>query len=336
MIMTELRTETADLTARTRPIAAGGLVVGVHFLGDTAAFVLAEEAVLLVCRDGEPGRVAVHGGGILAADCDGQKLVTGGDDGKVIATDAGARCTEIAVDGKRRWIDQVAIFSGAIAWSVGRQVFARTAKGEERAIELPSSAGGLAFAPKGLRLAIAHYNGAMLWFPNAAAEPQRLAWKGSHLSVTFSPDGKFLITAMQEPTLHGWRLADGKHMRMAGYAGKVRSLGWTADGDWLATGGSNQLILWPFAGKDGPMGKTPRMLAPAENLATVVACHPKEPVVAVGYADGLALLVRLEDGAEIAVKRPGAAPVSALAFNASGSLLAFGTEEGEAGIIDLG
>jgi hypothetical protein len=94
--------------------------------------------------------------------------------------------------------------------------------------------------------------------------------------------------------------------------------------------------VWPFAGKDGPMGKTQRMLAPAQSLASVVACHPKEPLVAVGYADGLALLVRIEDGAEIVAKRPGTAPVSALAFNASGSLLAFGTEEGEAGIVDLG
>jgi WD40 repeat protein len=331
-----IREDTPTLTARTRPIAPGGLVVAVHFLQDTAAFVLGEEALLLVEPNGEERRVAVHGGGILAAACDGKRLVTGGDDGKVMAADAAGDSTAVAADHKRRWIDRVAVGSGAIAWSAGKDVFVKTVKGEERTIEVPSSAGGLAFAPKGLRLAIAHYNGATLWFPNAAAEPERLEWKGSHLAVTFSPGGKFLVTAMQEPMLHGWRLADGKHMRMSGYAAKVRSLDWTADGDWLATGGSNQLILWPFAGKDGPMGKTPRMLAPAQTLAVVVACHPMQPVIAVGYADGLVLLVRIEDGAEILAKRPGAAPVSALAWNAAGSLLAFGTEDGEAGIVDLG
>ena len=78
------------------------------------------------------------------------------------------------------------------------------------------------------------------------------------------------------------------------------------------------------------------MLAPSQALATAVACHPRQPVVAVGFADGLVLLVRLEDGAEIVARRPGAAPVSALAWNATGSLLAFGTEDGEAGIVDLG
>ena len=45
--------------------------------------------------------------------------------------------------------------------------------------------------------------------------------------------------------LHGWRLADRKHLRMSGYSAKVRSLSWSGDGDWLATSGSEQLILWP-------------------------------------------------------------------------------------------
>jgi len=47
------------------------------------------------------------------------------------------------------------------------------------------------------------------------------------------------------------------------------------------------------------------------------------------------MLCRMEDGAEILVKKPGAAPVSALAWSADGSKLAFGTEDGEAGITDL-
>src|SRR6202162_2342993 len=249
--MTDTRADTAALTARTRPIVPGGLVTAVHFLKDTAAFVLGEEALLLVAPNAEQRRVAVHDGGILAAACDGQRLATGGDDGKVTATDRDGDSATVAVDAKRRWIDNVAIGSGAIAWSAGRQVCVRTANDEQRTIEVPSSVGGLAFAPKGFRLAIAHYNGATLWFPNAAAAtPEFLEWKGSHLGATVSPDGRFLVTAMQEPMLHGWRLVDQKHMRMSGYAARVTSLGWSAGGDWLATSGSTQLILWPFQTKD--------------------------------------------------------------------------------------
>jgi hypothetical protein len=49
----------------------------------------------------------------------------------------------------------------------------------------------------------------------------------------------------------------------------------------------------------------------------------------------LVLIVRIEDGAAILAKNPGEAPASALAWSADGMLLAFGTENGEAGVIDL-
>jgi len=123
---------------------------------------------------------------------------------------------------------------------------------------------------------------------------------------------------------------------MQGYTARVRSLSWTADGKWLATAGATQLILWPFQSKDGPMGKTPQLLAPTEHHVEMVACHPKQAVVAVGYADGLILLVRIDDGAEVLARKPGDAPVSALAWSADGRQLAFGTEDGTAGVIELG
>jgi WD40 repeat protein len=333
--MTDIRSDTVSVVERTRPVDAGGAVVAAHFLGRTAVFVLGEEAMVLAAPDGEPRRVAVHGGAILTTAADGERIVSGGDDGKLIATDAKGECRTLVTDAKHRWIDHVALGpDGAVAWSAGKTAFVQT--NELREFEAPSTVGGLAFLPKGFRLAIAHYNGATLWFPNAAgAVPEKFEWKGSHLGVTVSPDGRFLVTKMQEPMLHGWRLMDRQHMRMSGYAARVTSLGWTVGGNWLATSGAAQLILWPFQTKDGPMGKQPRVLAPTEHRIGVVACHPKQDIVATGYGDGLVLLVRIEDGAEILAKKPGDAPVTALAWSADGLLLAFGTESGEAGIIDL-
>ena len=81
-----------------------------------------------------------------------------------------------------------------------------------------------------------------------------------------------------------WRVVDAKHMRMSGYSARVRSFAWTAGGKWLATSGSEQLVLWPFQGKDGPMGKQPKMFAAFAVRVTAIACHPKQEVVAVGYA----------------------------------------------------
>ena len=327
---------TPSVVERTRAVAAGAPVVAVHFLDRTAAFVLGEEAVLLVSDNGDERRLVIHGGGILSAASDGARVVTGGDDGKVFSTDAKGDSRLIHADAKHRWIDHVAAGAdGAVAWSAGKTAFAQIGKGEPRSIDLPSTVGGLAFAPKGVRVAVAHYNGVTLWFPNAQAAPEVFEWKGSHHHVAFSPNGQFLVTSMQEPALHGWRVVDRKHMRMSGYSARVRSLDWTVGGKWLATSGSEQLVMWPFQSKDGPMGKQPRMYAAFAVRATAVACHPKQEVVAVGYGDGTVLLVRLEDGAEVLGRGPGAAPITALCWNASGSLLAFGTEAGEAGVIDL-
>jgi WD40 repeat protein len=335
--MTDSRANTPSVVERTRPVKTGAPVVAAHFLRETAAFVLGEGALVLVPRGGEPRSVSVHDGAVLASAADAERIVTGGDDGKAVATDAEGESTILAADAKQRWIDHVAVGpAGALAWSAGKEACVRTAKGAERRLEVPSTVGGLAFAPKGLRLAIAHYNGLTLWFANAQSEPERLQWKGSHLDVAVSPDGRFVITSMQEPTLHGWRLADRKDMRMSGYGARVRSLDWSVGGKWLATSGSTQLILWPFQGKDGPMGKAPRILAPAEVQVDVVACHPTQEAVAVGYADGLVLLVRIEDGAEVLARKPAGAPITALAWSATGTALAVGAEDGEAGVIDLG
>jgi len=324
-----------SLANRVHALDAGVPVVAVHFLDATPVFVLGEEALLFA--DTEERRVPVHAGAILASACDGKRIVTGGDDGNLVETGADGGHRVLAFDDKKRWIDQVALGpDGAVAWSAGKTAHVITKKGEERRFEAPSTVAGLIFAPKGFRLAIAHYNGATLWFPNATgAQPERLEWKGSHLGVTVSPDGKFLVTCMQEPMLHGWRLADSKHMRMSGYSARVRSLSWTAGGEYLATSGSEQLILWPFDGKDGPMGRQPRILARADARVAVVACHPSQPVVAVGYADGGIKLVRIDDDALILAREADGQPVTALGWDGSGRALAFGTETGAAGTLAL-
>jgi WD40 repeat protein len=325
-----------SVTHQVLPLTIGMPVTSVHFLGDRIAFVGAEESVAVASKEGEISRVGVHGGGILCAASDGTRIVMGGDDGKLVALDAKAKVELLATDPKRRWIDNVALHpDGAVAWSAGKTAFVRSGRAEEKSLDVPSTVGGLAFAPKGLRLAVAHYNGVTLWFPNMAAKPEVLEWAGSHLGVVFSPDNKFLVTTMHEPALHGWRLADSRHMRMTGYPGRVRSMSWSAGGKSLATPGADAVIMWPFASKDGPMGKEPAMLAPLEARVAVVACHPKQDILAAGYGDGTILMVRLSDGAEILVRRNGAVPVSALAWNANGTLLAFATEDGEAGLLAL-
>ena len=325
------------LTSSVEPIALNEAVVAVAFLGETPVFALADGT--LHFGDGAQGhRVPAHDdGAILVAASDGRRLVTGGDDGRVVATDENG-ATEILGDEKGKWIDAVAARDGAVAWTAGRVARARSSKGEVKTLDLPSSSRGLAFFPKGYRLAVAHYGGATLWFPNAG-KPESLAWAGSHLDATISPDGRFLVTSMQENTLHGWRIADGKHMRMAGYPGKTRSFSWSHDGKWLATSGADACIIWPFSGKDGPMGQAPRECGIYSAPVSRVAFHPGALVVAIGYEDGMLMLARISDGSEVLVRRPAEntenARITALAWDAQGARLVFGADNGDAGALTL-
>jgi WD40 repeat protein len=325
-----------SVTDRVRPIEIGAPVGAVHFLGETAVFVGDEETLTFVTGTGEAARLPIHDGAILNTASDGKRIVSGGDDGKVVEVKADGSVATLATDAKRRWIDNVALHpDGAVAWSAGKTAFVRSAKGEVKSRDVISTVGGLAFAPKGLRLAISHYNGVTLWFPNMTATPEVLDWAGSHLGVVFSPDNKFLVTSMHEPSLHGWRLADARHMRMTGYPTRVKSVSWSADGKSLATSGADTVILWPFASKDGPMGKEPGILAPMPSRVSVVACHPKQDVMAVGYSDGTVLMVRISDGAEILVRRKAEQAITALGWSANGSLLAFAAADGNAGLFTL-
>ncbi|MBV9567234.1 MAG: WD40 repeat domain-containing protein [Hyphomicrobiales bacterium] len=328
--------ETISLTDHVTSFAFGEHVSGACFLGETVGFALGDGRVVL--RQGEEEReIAAHSGAVQVFAHDGNALYTGGDDGRLLRIEASG-AVETITDEKGKWIDAVAVSpGGAIAWSAGRVVKVRDKAGAVKEISAPSSVRGLAFAPKGYRLAYAHNGGASLWFPNASSPPEFFDWKGSHLDVTFSPDGRFLVTSMQENALHGWKLADKKHMRMTGYPAKSRSLSWTHDGKWLATSGAEACILWPFADKDGPMGKAPRECAVRRARATAVACHPKALVTAIGYDDGCVLMSRLADGAELLVRRASAftGAISALAWNSAGARLAFGTAGGAAGWLDL-
>ena len=83
------------------------------------------------------------------------------------------------------------------------------------------------------------------------------------------------------------------------------------------------------------MGRQSKILARAESRVSCVACHPRQPVVAVGYADGAVKLVRVDDNALILARSLDEQSVSALGWDNIGQTLAFGTESGSAGVLAL-
>ncbi len=279
----------------------------------------------------------VHDGLLCAAlDATGARLITGGEDGKVRAVRRDGTIEDLGAV-ERKWITSVAAGpQQAVAFGAGRTAHVRFADGKVKALDHPRSVEGVAFSPKGMRIGVARYNGATLHFPAADGKPVELQWEGAHTGITFSPDGAYVVTTMQENALHGWKLADGKHMRMTGYPAKVKSLSWSARGRWLASSGAQAAIVWPFHGKDGPMGKAPLELGTRGNMmVTAVACHPVEEIAAIGYDDGMILAARFADQKEVLLRRPGKGAITSMMWDEEGRRIAFGSSEGDCGVIDI-
>ena len=324
--------------------ALDAYVVGVAFLEEGLLAVALGDGRVAFIDSGStnpPSFVSVHDGACLslAVDLQKQRVLTGGDDGRLVSTGTDCDTTEIAnIAGQ--WVEPIVVSraSGLCAAAFGKTVslFARDGSAVGR-FDHANTVGGLAFDPKGRRIAAAHYGGVSLWWVKASIqEPKRLSWSGSHLGLTWSPDGKYIVTAMQENELHGWRLSDSVDMQMAGYPAKVKSMSWLPKGRYLATGGADSIICWPFHGKGGPMGKAPLDLGRgSESVVTVVAAHPRHGVVAAGYKDGVAILAQIDGGHPVLVKQPGEGAVTALAWSADGQHLALGTESGFVGRISL-
>lgn len=333
-----MRGVTARVYTNGRRLAVGASVTTAHWVDDEALFALGDGAVLAAPREGETLRIAAHDGAILSAALhpDGRRLVTGGDDGRLQSVSPQGEVQTLAE--LRKWIDHIVTSpaSGVIVAGVGKEAVVFRAGREAHRFTYPSTVGGLALDMKGRRLAASHYGGVTLRYVLTADDKGvALNWGGSHLAITISPDASYVITGMQENALHGWRLPEKTDLRMDGYPAKIKSFSWDKRGRWLATSGAYAAIVWPFVGKLGPQGKTPLQLGERASLATAVAFHPAEELLAIGYADGAAILVRLSDQISVELDEPGEAAVSALAWGAGGKRLAIGDEAGRGAIIDI-
>lgn len=284
----------------------------------------------------EPKTVALHDGISLCLrpDADDHAFLSGGDDGKVLILDPTTESTTLLVEHKNTWIDHVASSTDGKfrAYNEGKKIHVLNEEGQEHfspLLSVPTNPGGISFSPNGKRLAVSHYNGVTLWWVNSKeAAPATLEWKGSHLNMVWSPDGKSLLTAMQENAIHGWQLSDDKEMRMQGYMSKIHSMAFTPRGKYLATSGAQQIVCWPFS-SGGPWGKSPLLLGGAENrLVTCVAPHPKDEMVAAGTSDGMIVLAPLDGRMEIMINPPQDSAINGLVWNAAGDCLFASSESG--------
>lgn len=304
-----------------------------------AGFALGSGALVVADAKGELYSTEVNADGALlslAVDPGQESFLTGDDGGKVARIHAagGGETVEII---KGKWIEHLVAHPGrkAFAFSAGKEAVVIDAKGRRALGPHPSTIAGLAFSPDGSRLAVAHYGGVTIWVhdqPQTA--PRKLAWKGSHIAIAYAPTAKFLATATQENAIHVWRLANGRDMQMQGYVAKPKWLAWTPDGMHLTSSATEAMTIWSFQG-DGPEGKPPLEFAPRENaLISAMVGHPKQVLFLAGWDDGGITLADPKTRRAAVLHRANGR-ISALAFDGSGERALYGTESGEAGLINL-
>ena len=302
-----------------------------------AAFALGDGTVRF--ETGET--IEAHDGAILCAVVhpSGDGLITGDDDGRLVWSRAGG--AETLAEIKGRWIESVAASpeSGLFAFGAGRDLQVRDSKDAAfaRTFTHERSVADVAFDAKGRRIAVATYGGAALWYARIAEQkPVMLKWAGSHIAVLFSPDGRFLMSSMQENQLHGWRINDSKDLRMGGYPAKIKSLAFMSKGLLLATAGAPGVVVWPFAGASGPMGKEAAEIGFDESaLVARVAGTPDGGILGAGLDDGRVWACNLTSRHLEPVKAEKGAAITALAMTPKGERMAWGDEDGQAGVVDL-
>ena len=295
----------------------------------------------IVFPDSEKIHDAHPNAGILCAVVHptGLGIITGGDDGRVVWTSKDGGPIELAAH-KGAWIDAItaAPEGQVIAYAAAKKAYVRDLlKKTETVFTHDHSVAGLCFDPTGRKLYCATYNGVVVWFARIAQQkPAKLFWAGSHTGIAAAPSGDFVITAMQENALHGWRTKDSKDMRMGGYPSKIKSLQFFAKGKLLATSGANGAVVWPFLRGTGPMGEEASEINPLEGtMVSVVAGAVEETLLSAGTEDGRVWLAELQSTHVEWIKREKGAAITALAMSGEANRILFGDEDGVVYIFEV-
>jgi WD40 repeat protein len=240
-------------------------------------------------------RVQAHAGGVLGVSLspDSTHFVTCGQDATAKLWTAAGEFLRTLPGSGAAWVEHVAWApaGGRIATAAGRQVRVWTAEGAPivESEPLASTVSGLAWRADGTGLAATCYGGVHIMPFIAGAKARHLVWKGSLISVAWSPDANIIACGSQDASVHFWRLKSGQDSQMSGYPFKPKALAWDNESKLLATAGDVAVTLWDFRGK-GPEGTHPIQLEAHQGVCTRLAFSPRKGVLASGSQDTSVLL----------------------------------------------
>jgi WD40 repeat protein len=278
----------------------------------------------------EVWRHTVHGlsTSALAWSPDGRLLASGGQRGGIILWDPATGSKVHQLDSGRSWVEFLCWSDRhGLASAAGRQIQLWSSEGELKQTfdQVGSTVTGLLWLADNTLLSSC-YGLVNQWSTERKQSLQQFPWKDSLLSLSVSPDQRFIAAGCQDNAIHLWYLKSGEDFRMSGYPSKVRHFNWSADSRYFATGGAESLIIWDCSG-DGPQNRQPVVLpVHSKPISAVVFSHANSRVAS-GGEDGLTVVFDLARAEPLAGLLDEAG-VSTLVWSQDDKALAIGYRSG--------
>ena len=259
-------------------------------------------------------------------------LATAGQDGAVKFWDAAAGQHTATAELGAAWVEHLAWIPSAgaslVFASAGKNLFALRPDAAIAHTFAPAAKtiSALAAAPGGGCIAAAHFGGVELWDIDDFLLQKKFPYANGIHALVWSPDGKWLVSGNQDPSVHLWIPETDTELHMSGYESKVKHLSFDQTSRWLATGGGRDACIWDCAGA-GPEGREPLML-PHDASICAVAFQNSHGLLASASQDGVVQLWSPERRQPLraTVRMPAAA--TQLVWSPDDALLAIGSEKG--------
>ncbi len=285
-----------------------------------------------------------NGNGSIAWHPGGSTLATFGQDGILRLHDI-ASGTSRELQLPRGWTDRCAWYADGslIAVAVGRAVHViDTATLEIRHLinDHSSTVSDLVWHPKlSDQLATASDAGAKLWRLGEKFSFARIDDGVAALLLTWSPDGRWLVTGDQTPSVHLFDTKKRDPLFIRGFEAKIKAFAWqsagTPDVPWLALGGGPVITVWPCFGKNGPRNAKPIQLFGHLKEVTALDFRAHGQHLASGGRDGFVLLWLPHHSDSAALIAREESEITTIRWSPDGQHFAYGTASGQIAVHTL-
>jgi WD40 repeat protein len=261
----------------------------------------------------------------------GPVLASGGQDGAVKFWDAAAGQHAATAKLGSAWVEHLAWGSSALAAAAGRKLALLNADGSIRHAfdDAPKTISALAWRAGETaadRFAVAFFGGVRLIDANDFSILKEFPYANGIQALAWSPDGKWLVSGNQDPSVHLWIPDGDEELQMSGFEGKVKHISFDRSSRWLATTGGREVSVWDCSGT-GPEGREPAMLS-HEAPVCAIAFQRAHGLLATASKDGAVQIWSPDRSRPLRATVRLPAPAAELAWSLDDRLLAIGSEQG--------